>query len=111
MPFADAFDRCAQLVDFGTEVLQRVAVQQSRLAMHVQLSVCIGKGEHGFLHGWICNRPCHQNAPGHQRSVVLVLKGIRPSRAQQRPVGERAFQAHPIEYLLGAVKFVFTQKF
>jgi hypothetical protein len=46
MTFADALDGCAQLVDFGAELLQRAAVHQRRPAVHVQLAVGIGNGEH-----------------------------------------------------------------
>ena len=107
MTFADALDGDPELVDFGAELLQRAAIRQCRLAGHIQLAVGKGDGEHGFLHRGVRDLSRHDGAPGHQRPFEATLKGVRPSRAQQRPIGEWTGQTHPVEHLLGALEIFF----
>jgi hypothetical protein len=39
-----------------------------------------------------------------------TLKGVCPSRAQQRAIGEWTVQTHPVEHLLGALEILLLQK-
>ena len=81
MSLADTLDGFVELVDFSAEPLQRTAVQQRRFTVHVQFAVCVGDGEHGFLHRSVRNLSIQKDTPGHQCPVETFLKGIHPTRA------------------------------
>ncbi len=51
-----------------------------------------------------------QDAPGHQGLFEPSLRGVCPARTEQRPVGERPAQTHPVEHLLGALEILFTHQ-
>ncbi len=104
LPFADAGDRGVELVDLRTECLEGAAVHDGCPGVHAQLPVGVGSGEQGLLDGRVGDLALDQDAPGHQGPLVAAARGVGPTGAEQRPVGERSAQANPVEHFLGAGK-------
>ena len=103
LALADAVDRCIDSVELVGVGLESVAVHERRAAVYFQLAVGERRGEQRFLHGGVGHLALGQDVPGDERAFEVSRRDFGPARAQQRLVGERSFEPHAIEGLVGAL--------
>jgi hypothetical protein len=79
------------------ERVRGALVEHRRAAVHGQPAVGVRQREHRVLHRRIGGLALGEHRPRDERALEVLGRGIGPAGAQERLVGERALESHPVE--------------
>ncbi len=105
----DTRDRGIETPVLGVERLHGALVVVGRLGVGVQFAERVRHRKVRFLHRRIEHVTVAQLHPRGERALVVAELGVGPARAEQRLVGIRAVEAHPLECRQRACRLIRLQ--